>query len=398
MIARPNRACPRVLAIAHFAPPVHGMSVATERFVELLDERAPTRRYKITSEHTERSMAHGVVRIWRVARAMAAMLAHRPSSGRIYLSSDAGAGLAFTIALLATARISRCTVFVHHHSYKNLRRRSRLFGAAVRIGGPRATQIVTCSRMAEDFRRAYPSARSVAVVPYDFLIEGSAAGPVSRGGSALVLGHLGNLTEEKGLGRVFETLEATLAADIDAELLLAGPLADEEAKEILRTGLARAGDRARYLGPVYGPARRAFYESIDVFLFPSQYAHESFGIVAGEALACGIPVIAYESGCLCAEGVGPGAVIFDRREPFTPGAVSQLATWASDPQALEVAGQRAREDAARRHDDAWRAACELADRIVALRRRSTASSSTERGAAAGPDGRRPRGSPPSVRG
>ena len=76
-----------------------------------------------------------------------------------------------------------------------------------------------------------------------------------------------------------------------------------------RTGL-RTGRQAAYrssrrrssrlgdpLGPVYGDDKAKFFAEIDVLLFPTQYKHESWGIVLNEALAAGVPVITNDRGC-----------------------------------------------------------------------------------------------------
>jgi len=51
-------------------------------------------------------------------------------------------------------------------------------------------------------------------------------------------------------------------------------------------------NNVEFLGVVDGAKKFSFLKSSKVFLFPSSY--ESFGLVAAEAMACGLPVVAYD--------------------------------------------------------------------------------------------------------
>ena len=54
-----------------------------------------------------------------------------------------------------------------------------------------------------------------------------------------------------------------------------------------------AGDSTRFLGYVSDEARAAAIQQADLFLFT---AHEDFGVAPVEALAAGLPVVAYQAG------------------------------------------------------------------------------------------------------
>ena len=51
-----------------------------------------------------------------------------------------------------------------------------------------------------------------------------------------------------------------------------------------------------YVGPRYGRDKDAFYDSIDVLVFPTQ--NEAEPLVVHEAIERGVPVIAYGSGAI----------------------------------------------------------------------------------------------------
>jgi glycosyltransferase involved in cell wall biosynthesis len=74
-------------------------------------------------------------------------------------------------------------------------------------------------------------------------------------------------------------------------LVLAGPDERDGYLERLKENASnlRVSEHVVFTGPLYGDAKWAAYRDADVFVLPSQ--HENFGNTAGEAIACGTPVI-----------------------------------------------------------------------------------------------------------
>jgi glycosyltransferase involved in cell wall biosynthesis len=102
-----------------------------------------------------------------------------------------------------------------------------------------------------------------------------------------VIGHVGRFLPVKNHTFIVECFERIVATGTDAHLLLVGdgPLVPAVRKDIESRGLS---DRCTFAGVhnVVAP----FLSAMDVFLFPSLY--EGLGIVALEAQAAGVPVIA----------------------------------------------------------------------------------------------------------
>src|SRR6185295_8016936 len=118
-----------------------------------------------------------------------------------------------------------------------------------------------------------------------------------------VLSHVSNFREVKRVGDVVGIF-ARVAAKVPARLLLAGDgpeiaTAERAARD------AGVADRVHFLGEQEDVER--VYAASDLFLLPSE--HESFGLAALEALACGVPVIGTDSGGL-PEVVKDGATGF----------------------------------------------------------------------------------------
>jgi len=106
---------------------------------------------------------------------------------------------------------------------------------------------------------------------------------------AKVIGFVGVMDHAHRFKGVDELLQA--ASNLDAHLLLVGEgdqrrIFEARAKEL---GIA---ERCHFLGRASHDDLAGAYRSMDVFAFPSTNAAEAFGLVAVEAQACGVPVIA----------------------------------------------------------------------------------------------------------
>ncbi|MHA7133395.1 glycosyltransferase [Oerskovia turbata] len=123
--------------------------------------------------------------------------------------------------------------------------------------------------------------------------EAAASGAASSRG-AVHVGYAGRLAPHKGV----DVLLAAVRGDDRLRLTLAG---DGPSAGTLRAAARPLGERVRFVGPLSGEDLVAFYRSLDVLAVPSLDTPgwiEQFGRVAVEAMACGVPVVASDSGAL----------------------------------------------------------------------------------------------------
>jgi glycosyltransferase involved in cell wall biosynthesis len=107
----------------------------------------------------------------------------------------------------------------------------------------------------------------------------------------VVIGHLANLSPEKGSIDLMRAFEQVRGRRTGVQLVLAGSAMPAFEDYWNNSGAAPAAIR---LGPLNDPGKRDFFAGIDVFAMPSR--SDSFGIVFLEAWANGVPVIGYRSG------------------------------------------------------------------------------------------------------
>ena len=147
-----------------------------------------------------------------------------------------------------------------------------------------------------------------------------------------VVAHVGRLAPEKNLGLLLQAFEAMRQVRPDSKLLLVG---DGPARADLQ---ARCPD-ALFAGVRSGDDLAAHYASADAFVFPSMT--ETFGNVTPEAMASGLPVLAFDhaaAGQLMQSGrSGLLVPLGDAR-----GFVAMARELAADPQRALAWGVQAR--------------------------------------------------------
>ena len=113
-----------------------------------------------------------------------------------------------------------------------------------------------------------------------------------------VLLAVGRIEPLKGLDILIEAIAQMTERERVVLLIVGGD--DRAAPQIARLGAQAAeagvGDRVRFVGAVPHEQLSAYYNAADVVVVPSFY--ESFGLVAVEAMASGVPVVASRVGGL----------------------------------------------------------------------------------------------------
>jgi len=343
----------RVLFVGTLPPPVHGFSLMTERMLgELRQAECSPEVFKVGPGVKPLEFLGAYLRF------LGKLLRPGPVSLYVGLSSGLRQWVELLFILPALAR--RASVFAHHHTFLYLQARHRATSLLARM--PLVNHVVLCDCMTQGLTERYGRlAGPVHVLSNAALLEAPA--PNACGESAqrqiLRVGFLANITTEKGVFEYLSILDKVLESGQAIEGVIAGPVDPAVAD---RFGQALA-DRphVRHIGPVYGDDKWRYLQSLDVMLFPTMYANEAEPVVAHEALACGVPVLAYERGCL-AEMISPdGGLAVPQGDQGRGRLVQQLLDWVRDPHALAGAKRRARA----RHLDHLRGARESLRSLLA---------------------------------
>ncbi len=201
-------------------------------------------------------------------------------------------------------------------------------------------------RLARETEQVFAPRRAITVIP-NFVdprrFRPDAALPrdeFARPDEALLL-HASNLRPVKNVAAVVRVL-AGVHAHRPARLLLVGEGPQrEEARRLAET--LDVADRITWLGEV--ERLEELLGAADLLLLPSW--HESFGLVALEAMACGTPALATTAGGT-AEFIDDGQTGLLRDPDDVPGMVTAATALLDDPERLRRMGEDARRAAVSR--------------------------------------------------
>jgi glycosyltransferase involved in cell wall biosynthesis len=322
-----NRSRVGICFVGPLPPPTHGMANVNAQMVARLAKRAPLRTIAVNPSPGREGVAYHLTKSLRALAAFPRILAARLAGARVYYSSvDDGAGGIWTGSFALAARALGYRVYLHHHSFRYLVRRSSLMAAIAWAAGPRAVHVGLCDDMAAALRRTYPAIREAIAVPNSVPLPSPAAAlpsPRATGGE-LVVGMLSNLLFEKGVREFVEIVRRARRAGRPVRGILAGPAFTREMERFLADALAEPDLRLEWRGPLVGEAKTAFFRDIDLFVFPTRYRTEAYPLVLLEALVHGVPVVAPRRGCIGALAGLRSATIVPLEEDFVTHVLALL--------------------------------------------------------------------------
>jgi len=183
--------------------------------------------------------------------------------------------------------------------------------------------------MQERLLERYPLIKRSLVLSNAVFADQLVVAPREKESKCRIVGHLSVLSIEKGLFDVVDLARWAKQEKLDLEFRVAGPFATDEVKrqfEARSLGL----ENLRYIGPVYGEAKKKFFDEIDVFVFPTRYRNEAEPLVVIEALSQRCPVISYERGCIGSMLDSSCGVIVPKGADFLSVASAVLIRWQSN--------------------------------------------------------------------
>jgi glycosyltransferase involved in cell wall biosynthesis len=327
---------PKIVAVGFLPPPIDGQRLITARMFDRLAETATLLRLDLDRFQQFGRMSK-LISTFNVCTRL--MLVRHSGFSRLYLAPHSGSGLLLSCAIVLLARLLRFRLFIHYHSYKNLSGSSGLMESFLALCGKEALHIVLAPPMAQALQHHYKSAKRVTVLSNTVFVPRQNRCR-SLAGGRLRVGHISNLSKSKGLVAVIECMRRLASRHPGIELVLAGPPADEESRQLISEATEELGGRLTYLGRLAADAVARFYQNIEVFLFPTVYEHEAEPLVLIEAVSFGVTVIATDRGCI-RYLLGPDCGLVLDANRFVDDAVEQIVDWAEHPDELAKASVRA---------------------------------------------------------
>ncbi len=118
--------------------------------------------------------------------------------------------------------------------------------------------------------------------------------------NALKILFLANLTASKGVWTLLKAIPEVISELKDIRFIIAGPWQDEELENSVMKFISDNSieDFVQFPGPFYGEEKEKIFERSDLFVFPTNYPLETFGLVNLEAMRASLPVISTDIGTI----------------------------------------------------------------------------------------------------
>lgn len=334
-----------VVLIGPQPPPRHGVSAINEALHVLVASKGLDVAVVNTAPpSSNRSFGVRLQRIPVILRAITQVRIYaRANAGcTCYFSLSGGLGLLYETVLVLVAKSAGARIVVHHHSFRYVDKFYLPMWGLQRVAGRTATHVILGKAMAKLLRTRYKAINSVIVLSNSALIEfNPVAVEISGTTKPRTLGLMANLSAEKGLDDFLEMAAISEKQGLGWKFYVAGPFEDSgKAPDYLKR--IEALNSIQYLGPVYGEAKARFFNSIDVFVFPTRYVNEAEPLVILEAMSARKPVIAFDRGCISDILTGGGGHVIPMGLEFAQAALNVLATWDRETNGFKVRSEQAR--------------------------------------------------------
>lgn len=285
--------------ISQLPPPVHGSTVMTRRLMDTITTLGGSvhivdRRFSRSVQDIGRASAGKLLAIPALAlRLTAALIRRRPDVVVLFLTNRPGS---FLVDVLMTGilRAFRTPVvlYVHTVGFEALATRGVLWTRLVRFALGSGTVVTLGPALMADVTRFVRTPPVAIANPTE---DAPVAHATSEPNAAFHVVYLSNLLPEKGAD-AFLRAATTLAGSAGAwRFTLAGAGSDARVAELQKASAQSPADIA-VVGAVDDAGKWALLADADVLLFPSTYPYEAQPLTIVEAMASGVPVVAYDVG------------------------------------------------------------------------------------------------------
>lgn len=294
----------RVLVYGQIPPPHHGSNIMTEIFIKALKGLGhkvvlSDKMYSNTLEEVNKVTP---VKFFRFLAALSRYVQHlrhfRPDLVVFFVSAT-------RIGLLAEALFTSLNRFfripfvhyIHANGHKQIYSKGGIGRALVRsvFFGSEACLVV--GRYFKDQINNFYKGK-IHILP-NCLLDPLCLSEERKNQTCHIL-YLSNLYKAKGIFTLIKSIPEVIAQNKNVIFLIAGPWPGNSIKKEVLNYIDKneLQKYIQFLGPIYREEKERLFQKSDIFVFPSQYPLEAFGLVNLEAMQAGIPVITTNIGAM----------------------------------------------------------------------------------------------------
>lgn len=317
-----------VCIVGVFPPPIHGFALVNEAMKNLIVNIDPESSiYDLSSKSLSRNIFNISIRLFNFLfiypKYLLFSLLNKYHT--LYIGLSGGLGQFYDLLILSIARVTQQNIFIHHHSFSYLNKINLLTYLVIWVSGRNATHLVLCNQMQKKLKIYRQNLSCIVLSNSVFLIKNNVEISINR--QLKTIGFLGNISTKKGIKIFFKVLEK-LNIQRPINGIIGGPFQDNKSEIFTKNEMSRLSYLS-YLGPIYGNDKKIFFNTIDVLLMPS-VLEEAEPLVIHEAMSYGIPVIAYNKGCIAEIVKHDSGLVVDLNSNFIDYAAKKINNWIDD--------------------------------------------------------------------
>lgn len=319
-----------IIIIGTFPPPVHGMSSINEMLYNQLTASGFEVQKINTSPPTLRRNPITIIRRWiPLIRGWLYIYSNLKKEDILYLAPSAGWGQIYDIVTIFLVKLKNIQkIFIHHHSFKYLNKASFVNKIFFLLTKNIATHIALCEAMGKKLNVSFRCVNIFILSNFSILLRNNInkTKKYQKPNDKFTIGYLSNITKEKGGWSIVELAKEIRKKNILAKVIVAGPCHDPVLQNALH--VSQQQGLLTWLGPVFDEEKQQFFDSINVFAFPSQ--NEAEPLVIWEAINQRVPVISYSRGCI-PDQVQKAGIILNQSDDFTSSVLERIQIWLNEP-------------------------------------------------------------------
>jgi len=325
----------RIFLVGPFPPPIHGMALINAMMRDRIINLGASCIILDTSPRTlNRNLSARLIRIPIVLFCLIRffLFGLRAKTPVMYMSVSGSYGQLYDMLFTFIARLLRFQIYLHHHSSAYLNRKNRIFQLLTIVAGKKAFHITLCNQMAKRLIDFYIRAERIIVLSNAVLISNDILNVQIPRHSLKRIGFLGNISDAKGIFEFLNVIRYLYKNQpkLNIQGLIAGPFENAKIKRQVLSDLKDLPN-VSYVGPKYESEKVDFFNSIDVLLFPTKYANEAEPLTIHEAMATGLPVIAWRRGCIKEIISNESGFVINQEDNFVRFASERILLWALSP-------------------------------------------------------------------
>ncbi len=294
-----------ILVVAQCPPPFHGSNVMASTMLSALDRKDyqvifVNKSFAKSIETIGKPSLRKILRIPVLTiELLIASLFRRPVICIYFIACGKSAFLIDTF-LLFFLRISRIPYILRFggKGFYELQNEGFLWHLLVSITLSNATGgIVLGQAMKKDVNMFIPDERLVYMAN---AISNHFFSPPQQDNHYIQVLYLSNLIPSKGPFNVIKAANIIIKKQSNVRFIIAGADFSQDFSKQMRAYIERKSLKqfVTMPGAVYGEEKEKLFAKSDIFVFPTWYKHETFGLVNIEAMSWGLPVISSNAGAI----------------------------------------------------------------------------------------------------